>query len=248
MKGGIGYMETKKKEMTVLPVKFIGRSNEQGNIMTLKFEVPEGFSWTEGSHLHMAFNDFIGRSGPDKSKVRALSIMSHVNESFIGVTTRIQEDGSAYKRRLLDLEEGDEMLMFKVGNRMELKRVNRPLVLISMGIGMATFRPLILEYNQNAKGVNHLISLNVDSGGSFLYREKLDSLNIKGFYNHYAGSRKELYKMMDQCLESDDAIYYVVGSDAFLKKIIGYLKEKQIAESDIVIDKKPELRLKITEG
>ena len=241
-------METKKKEMTLIPVKYMARSNEQGNIMTLKFKVPEGFSWTEGSHIHLAFNDFLGKSGPDKSKVRALSIMSQVSESFIGVTTRIPEDGSAYKRRLLDLQEGDEMLMFKVGNRMELTRANRPLVLISMGVGMATFRPLILAYNQNSEGINHLTSLNVDSGDSFLYREQLDSLNIKGFNNHYAGSRQELYKMIDQYLQADDnAIYYVVGSDAFLKKIIGYLKEKQIAESDIIIDKKAELRLEIME-
>ena len=131
---------------------------------------------------------------------------------------------------------------------MELKRENRPLVLISMGIGMATYRPLILAYNQNSEGINHLTSLNVDSGYSFLYREKLDSLNIKGFNNHYAGSREELYKIIDQYLQADEnAIYYVVGSDLFLKKIIGYLKEKQIAESDIVIDKKAELRLEIME-
>ena len=233
-------MDKKLEQLKLVKLTFIEKVEETENTMTFKFEVPEGFNWTEGTHFHLAFKDFYEGEKPDKKKVRTFSIMSLEEEKYIGFTTRITKECSAYKKRLLELNPGDEMLMFKTGNRMMLRRENRPLVLISMGVGVATFRPLIKTFLQNKEGIKEVIQINIDSSENFLYKEELTRLEEEGFKNSFSPSRKDLYEQIDASIKREKPIYYVVGSDAFIKAICGYLRGQSVENGDIVIDKNPE--------
>src|SRR5699024_12122988 len=53
--------------------------------------------------------------------------------------------------------------IFKTYSNVPLKRENKNVYLLSSGVGLATFRPLILDYLNNATNVNQLHSLNIDS-------------------------------------------------------------------------------------
>jgi ferredoxin--NADP+ reductase len=227
------------KDMKIQKTKFIGKFVEAKETITFKFEIPKELSWEPGTHFHLAFTDFIKDSGPDINLVKAFSIMSTEDENYLGFTTRIKEDCSIFKKRLMELKIGDEMLIFKVGNRMELRRENRPLVFISMGVGIATFRPLIKQFKENSEGIKSITSINIDSKREFVYKNEVESVNKEMFVNHYVGSRQELYEKVDKCL-APNALYYIVGSDNFLRAIIEYLKGHSISKNNIIIDKKVE--------
>jgi ferredoxin--NADP+ reductase len=238
-------MENKLKQMQIFTVKLVSKVQVCHDILTLKFAIPENFSWTEGTHFHLALKDFKFEDNPDKSKVRTLSIISNPKEGYLGVTTRVSKNCSEYKQKLMNLVAGDEMFMFKIGARMQLKRLNRPIVLISMGVGLATMRNLIFSYNENPEAIPKLISINIDSAENKLYKEEIDALNVSNFTNLYTINRAELYSKIDECLEKYNALYYVVGSDEFLMNVTKYLLDNKVKDENIVIDKKADKRAEI---
>lgn len=68
---------------------------------------------------------------------------------------------------------GDDITFFKLGSRMGLRRSDTPIVLLSMGVGVMTMRPLIRAYKNDKSSIPSLISLNIDSAGDFVYRKEL---------------------------------------------------------------------------
>lgn len=229
------------KELNIVKVEYLESVIEAKDTVTLKFKIPDGFSWTPGMHFHLAMSNFAKGGKPDKSMVRSFSVMSLMEEGYLGLTTRITNTPSKYKKQLLTLKPSDKMLMFKTGNRMELRRENRPIVLISMGVGLATFRPLIKSFEKDRTGITNVISLNIDSSLEYVYKEEIEKITIDELVNIYCKSRKDLYneidKVLDREVSSDTPIYYIVGSDNFLKSISSYLMRKDVDVKDLVIDK-----------
>lgn len=236
-------MKTKEimEQLNLIRLDFIEAIQIAKGTFTFKFKIPEGFTWTPGTHFHLAPTDFAQGGKPDKNKVRSFSVMSLENEGYLGFTTRFVEPISAYKKQLQTMTPSANMLMFKIGNRMELRREQRPLVFISMGVGLATFRPLIKSYENDGSDITSLISINIDSSCDFVYKDEIEAIDVDGFTNDYLGSRKELYKTIDLACNMNigevKPIYYVVGSDNFLGDICNYLIEKSVDARDIVIDK-----------
>lgn len=224
-------------EIKFIPIKFIEKVAQAKDTVTLKFQVPEDFTWREGTHFHMAFKGFEQELPPNPDHVRTYSIMSLEDERYIGITTRIKGSSSDFKKRLVALAPGEEMLMFKVGSRMGLRREDRPILLISMGVGIATYRPLIKTFLDHPDGIKTLININVDAGGDAVYREEFEALEKEGFTNHFVGSRQEMYRDIDTYLQKEDWLYYAVGSDEFVKNMCDYLVGHGIEKSSIVIDK-----------
>ena len=110
-------------------IKLLKKIQETKNVYAFKFSHP-GLPWPEGTHVHLAFDGFMGNDPKDKTFVRHLSIMNLDKEPSIGFTTRISN--SPFKKRLLNLELGDTMILYKIKQQLPLRRENKDLVLISL--------------------------------------------------------------------------------------------------------------------
>ena len=225
-------------------VKIIDMKDEANGTRTYFLEKPEGFTWVEGAHTHIAMLGFDEGEKPNKNWVRHMSIMTLPEEDKIGFTTRFLNSLSEYKEKLSKLHIGDELILFKIGSMMYLRRENRPIVLLSMGVGIATMRPLIHSFVKDKMGIPEIVNINVDSSKDFIYKAELDDMANMYYQNYWLGSRNEFYETLDKISEKTDAIYYVVGSDGFIKDVIKFLKNKMINENSILIDKKEEMRAK----
>lgn len=231
-------MRKSLREIEFTDVELVEKSKVAKDTMTFKFKVPENQVWSEGTHMQLAFEDYTTGIFENKNKVHTISIMSLNEEGYLGITTRIRQGGSYFKRRLSKLKAGDKMLIFKVGSRMGLRRENRPIVLISMGVGLATFRPLIKAFEKDSTGITTLVNINIDSNKSFIYHDEITSIKNKNFENHFVSSRNEFNKAISTTVSTHkDGLYYVVGSDEFVKHLCDYLIVKSIAKGSIVIDK-----------
>jgi ferredoxin-NADP reductase len=217
-------------------LKIVDIREEAEQTKTYLLEKPADFNWEEGSHTHIALNGYDDNEIPDKSLVRHMSIMTLDTENRIGFTTRIPESGSEYKRRLAKLNVGDELIVFKLGSRMRLRRENREIVLLSMGVGIATMRPLIVSYLNNQSDIPHLTNINVDS--NTIFQTELDLLKNSFYTNYWTKSRVQFYQTLTEVMKNDNSIYYIVGSDTFLRTIIKKLKANNVSVEDIMIDKK----------
>ena len=221
-------------------LKIIDIINEAKGTKTYYFEKPENLTWEPGSSIHMGLIGFDEGEKPNKSLVRHMSIMTLSNENKIGITTRIPGSSSEFKNNLSKLNVGDEAVFFKVSSKMPLKRCNRPIILLSMGVGLASMRPIIHTLLSDKSDLPYLINVNVDSSNDFIFKEELDKFVDENYKNYWLNSRKAFYELLDELTQTENSIYYIVGSYDFVKNTIQTLKAKNVRVEDIVIDKREE--------
>lgn len=210
---------------------------ESPEVKTYLLDCPEDFTWEEGSHTHFALEGFNAGEKPNRSLIRHMSISTLPQSNSIGITTRIREQCSEFKTILRNLEVGNEVAIFKTHSNVPLKREDKNVYLLSSGVGLATFRPLVLEYFERADNVNQIHSLNIDSSKDFLFTNIFESAPDKKFTSQFVDNRKDYYEELKNLAADKDGLFYVVGSDEFLVQNIEVLREQGIKPEQIMLDK-----------
>jgi len=211
---------------------------ETPEIKTYLLDCPEDFTWEEGSHTHFALEGFNAGDKPNRSLIRHMSISTLPHENAIGISTRIREQCTEFKSILRNLEVGHEVAIFKTHSNIPLKREDKNVYLLSSGVGLATFRPLVLEYFERADNVNQIHSLNIDSSKDFLFTNIFKSTPVKKFTAQFVDNRKDYYEQVKNLATDKDGLFYVVGSDEFLVQNIEVLREQGIKPEQIMLDKR----------
>ncbi|TWT06534.1 FAD-dependent oxidoreductase [Planococcus sp. CPCC 101016] len=211
---------------------------ETPEVRTYLLDRPEDFIWQEGSHTHFALEGFNAGEKPNRGLIRHMSISTLPHENSIGITTRIKEQCSEFKAVLRNLEIGDEVAIFKTHSNVPLKREDKNVYLLSSGVGLATFRPLVLDYLEHADNVNQIHSLNIDSSKDFLFTNVFESAPDKKFISQFVDNRKDYYAEVENLAADKEGLFYVVGSDEFLMHNIKVLREQGIKPEQIVLDKR----------
>lgn len=211
--------------------------DETPEVKTYLLDCPEGFTWEEGAFTHLGLKGFNEGDKPNKALVRHMSISTVPEEKAIGITTRIRKLCSEYKSILRTLEVGSEVALFKTRTNVPLKRENNHIYLLSSGVGLATFRPLVLEYFKRPDNIHHVHSLNIDSTKDFLFTNIFKSSPDKNFTAQFVDHRQDYYKHVKKLAEDKTGIFYIVGSDEFLVQNIEVLREQGIKPEQIMLDK-----------
>ncbi|REB11623.1 dihydropteridine reductase [Sporosarcina sp. BI001-red] len=213
---------------------------ETPEVKTYLLDCPEDFTWEEGSHTHFALEGFNAGEKPNRSLIRHMSISTLPHEKSIGITTRIKEQCSEFKTILRNLGVGDEVAIFKTHSNVPLKREDKNVYLLSSGVGLATFRPLVLDYFERADNVNQIHSLNIDSSKDFLFTTVFESTPDKKFTSQFVDNRNDYYEEVKRLASDKDGLFYVVGSDEFLMQNIEVLREQGVEPEQIMLDKHEE--------
>ncbi len=216
---------------------------ETPEVKTYMVDCPDSLTWVEGAHIHLALEGFNAGDKPNRSLIRHMSISTLPHEDSIGITTRIREQCSKFKTILRNLEVGDEVAIFKIHSNVPLKRENKNVYLLSAGVGLATFRPLVLDYFKRADDVKQIHSLNIDSSNDFLFNNIFESAPEKKFTAQFVNNRGDYYEEVKKLAADSNGIFYVVGSDEFLKENIEILIARGIKPDQIMLDKHEKQRL-----
>ncbi|KAB7672073.1 dihydropteridine reductase [Bacillus sp. B1-b2] len=211
---------------------------ETPEVRTYLLDCPKDFTWEGGSHTHFALEGFNAGDKPIRSLIRHMSISTLPHENAIGITTRIKEQCSEFKSTLSNHELGKEVAIFKTHSNIPLKREDKNVYLLSSGVGLATFRPLVLEYFECDDNVNQIHSLNVDSTKDYLFTNIFKSTPDKKFTAQFVDSRKEYYEEVKNLASDKNGHFYIVGSDEFLVQNIEVLREQGIKPEQIMLDKR----------
>ena len=223
--------------MKIYWTKITRMIDETDEIKTFLLDCPEDFSWEEGAHTHFALKGFNAGERPNRSLVRHMSISTLPSEKSIGITTRIRENCSEFKSILRTYENGQEVALFKTHSNVPLKREDKNIYLLSSGVGLATFRPLVLEYFKRPDGIRHVHSLNIDSGRQYLFTDIFKSSSDKKFTSQFVDNRVDYYREVEKLASDQDGLFYVVGSDEFLLQNIDLLRMNGIKADQIILDK-----------
>lgn len=214
--------------------------DEANGVKSYYFEKPAELDWLEGAHVHIGHIGYDEGELPNKALIRHMSITTLPSENKLGFTTKVPGSNSQFKLRLSELKIGDEIIFFKFGSRMYLRRMNRPLILLSMGVGMSTIRPMLLAYVKDPSDISCLINVNVNSTGEFLFRDEFDPHTNENYHNYWLESRMDYTNLVNNLADKEEAIFYIVGSDDFMKDTIKLLNSKGVRNEDIILDRKEE--------
>lgn len=218
----------------------LGQHEVAPGIVQLTFAIPQGLTWQEGAHLHLAFPDAFTDHGRNPAGIRHMSITTLPKEGHLALLTRMHAE-SPFKRRLVALNIGDPMRLYDISSRMTLQRSQRPLHFWSMGVGLATVRPLLLTWRGDPSGIPSLHSHHVDAHGSLLFSDEFTARPGEALTHNPCNSRRALLAQLEAS-PGQDALHYLVGSDAFLKDLSGALLARGVPEEHLFIDKKPHVR------
>lgn len=211
--------------------------DETPEVKTFLLDCPQDFTWEEGAHTHFALKGFNAEEKPNRSLIRHMSISTLPHEQSIGITTRIREKCSEFKTILKTINVGDEVAIFKTSSNVPLKREGKKVYLLSSGVGLATFRPLVLDYFKRADDVSGVHSLNIDSSTDYLFTDIFTSAADKEFTAMFVDNRKDYYDEVKKLAADKEGIFYVVGSDEFLLQNIEVLRNEGIQDEQMMLDK-----------
>lgn len=229
------------------PVRLLETKELGGAVRVYYFEKPEGLSWREAEHIHLALPGFDAGETRDKGLVHHLSIVTLPEEGRVGFVTRLDSSDSRYKRALERMKPGDTACLFKPGNLLALRRDGRPVALLAMGVAADVLRPLALRLSQSGEGVPSLTALLAERGADWPFREEILALRAPGLSIRCLPDRESYMAALRALDLPGNTLYLTVGSDPFIGGCVRALMEKGIALADIVIDLKEEKRLALLE-
>lgn len=149
-----------------------------------------------------------------------MSISTLPNEQTVGITTRIRELCSEFKSILRNLEVGDKVALFKIHSNVPLKRQNRNIYLLSSGVGLATFRPLVLSYWERPDNISRIHSLNIDSTKDYLFTDIFESAPVKNFTSQYVDNRKDYYEEVKNLPPIETVCFMLSAATSLLCKTL----------------------------
>lgn len=208
-------------------------------INTYYFDRPDDYTWQEGEHIHFAFPDFRDGAKPNRARVRHMSIASLPDEDQIMITTRMNAE-SPFKNALLDMPADYEMALFNPSCKINLRRQNKQLICLTMGVGIAAFRPLILAHAADPTDIQSIKLLCVAKAGEEVYRKELEQYSSESREIDWIYSRQDFHESV--ATMPTDAIYYLVGSDAFIQENLRNLLGRGVEAQNIVLDLRDDLR------
>ena len=229
-------------------VELMEKIDSGDNRVTLYFNVPEGFTWEPSAHISLALEGYDENGEFHKDCVRKFSINTLMEENKIGITTRTDSSDSEYKKRIAKMQPGEKCTIIESGCRLPIRRENRGIVFISMGVGMSTVRPLINAIIKDSEKITSVTNICVNKTENYLYKDELGAADHTMCNSRFCHHRTDLRETIDSLNEVDKKIFYVVGSREFVQNMVVLLKEHGVAKEDIMIDKKPGILDGLYEG
>lgn len=198
--------------------------------------------WKEGDHVNLYLWDQEGK----EAGRRKLSFATVASEHRMRFTTRIREPISDYKKALHQMKVGDFAEISPPRGHFSLRREDRPILILSNGVGIATTRALVKAFEMDQTGIGRLTQLNVDQSGR-IYEDEFDALSnmtspANGFRSVYTSNRQDFYQEIDVEIRNllfgsgRMPLYYLVGSYDFVTALVEYLISQGFEERDIMTD------------
>ena len=218
-------------QMQKFKIKLRKTTKVDGDYYIFDFEKPEDMIFKEGQYgvFYHIDKDVEGR------KMRAFSIASCFDENCILTAMKITDDPSDFKKKMLDLEEGSEMLFVGPTGKFTLEEDHNA-VFIAGGIGITPIRGLIrqmelLGYDKTCE----LIYSEADE--IYPFKEDFDSIEFINSHYEYTikGTTDRILEMSSKY--QNESYYYVSGSPGFITAIKEQLVSNGILNDHIKFDR-----------
>ena len=218
--------EMKRSVLTLINKEKVG-----DDYFVFNFEMPIGLTYKEGQYgaFKHVDKDIEGR------KVRAFSYASASNEKVFKIGTKIVENPSDFKAKMLDLKPGDTMTVDGPLGDFTLEE-NENSVFLAAGIGITPIRSLLMRMKE----------IDYKKEATLVYAEhrqfycftddfsKMSNVFVK--YEKTGADMKATALSMGSKYKND-AYYYISGNPGYVTAINTILQDAGVDQKNIKFDK-----------
>lgn len=222
-----------------MKLKFVRKEKVVGDIISFIFEPEEPITWEPGQYMHYLLPH---EDEDDRGHERWFTNSAAPFEGHIVISTRINEQGSSFKKALNALQPGDEIEADGPEGDFVLEDLDRNYIFVAGGIGITPFRSIL--YDAYNKGLKLKVTLLFATRNQDIpFKDELEQFatnnpNIKIEYIVDPQSiDKELLK--DRINAIDDPIVYVSGPKPMVKDFAQQLAEIGLSKENIKTDDFP---------
>lgn len=218
-------------------IVFKSMVKETEDLYSFIFEKPEGFKWEAGEHAIFRNSEF---NAEGEKNFRIFSFASIVEEDFLMFSTRISENSSEYKKKLLELKAGDKITVENPSGNFKIENFEKPILIMAGGIGITPVRSLLKQMDLNGINPKKLKVLYSDDRGEFAFEDTLKEINGK-----YDGLEFVFISDRDKFMEEieifskqmmNDADYFISGTPGMnrviTEKLLSFGVEKTSIKTD----------------
>lgn len=218
----------KRWETSIIAVE-----NPYEDYFVVKMKRPAGFQWMPGQHaiFSLPYKGLQGR------RWRVFSIASTPEEDLLIIGTRVKEQASDFKRKLISMEKGDSIFLRGAFGKFTVQLKEESLLMIARGVGITPIRSLALHLK---KDYPERITIIYESSEYHLFYKELEAISDENnnIRLHLVTRNEETMDLMNNCiLNSNKPIKCLLsGNPRFVKHTKEALIQKGIPKGKIFRD------------
>lgn len=240
------YIVSCKQKLTL---SLVEKKELAASIYEFSFKPDEKLLYHPGQYLEWT----LGHSKSDGRGVRRyFTISSSPTEDEIKLTIKAMENGSSFKKHLIEMKKGDQMYASSLGGEFTLpQNRDEKLVFIAGGIGLTPFRSMIKYLIDNKYKTDIVFFYACSVGNEFVYQDLFaqaeKELGIKVIYvvtnaknvpPNWKGKTGYINEEMMKAEVPDymERMFYLSGPDSMVQSYKKLLKGLNVKNGRIVTD------------
>lgn len=213
---------------------YIGKTHLASDIWEFRFRRPEGYQYIPGQYAAFAFVQLLA---DPRGQSRVMSLTSCLDDTHLAFVTRIPERPSPFKRRLAELEKGDELIIdTALGDLILPRSADTPLVFVAGGIGMASYISMLQHLKKTGeKRTVHMLYA-VRAREEKLFGDLLAQFPFTSYEEYVSPNRLHAEAILRTPQDEPAALYYLSGTERFVEELRADLLATGLSDTQIVFD------------
>jgi len=215
----------------------VDKVEETADVISFVFEPAEPISWQAGQFVYYKLDHpQVDNRGP----IRHFTIATSPSEKRIMLTTKFASDRvSSFKQALRNLPLGAQIDIFSVEGKFVVKNPAQKYVFIAGGIGITPFRSILFDLDDK-DSLNKVILLYFNRSQKIVFKNQLDGLAAKNSglkINYIVNPESFNPDLVGKFISNfGDFVFYISGSENFVKEIKNNLLKMDVKRSAIKSD------------
>ena len=217
-----------------MELTFLGKKQETRDVFTFYFKPPQKTEWEPGQFLIY----FLKHENEDvRGKMRFFTISNPPFLENLSITTRINPQGSSFKKALMDLKEGDKIEARTPEGNFVVEDYSGKYVFIAGGIGITPFHSILSQLNHDGQNLD-ITLLYSNKGDDFVFKDEFDQIqkNLSNLKIKYILGRITKDTINENVKDIGNSIFYLSGPNSMVEGLAKVLEEMGIDQRQLRTD------------
>lgn len=219
-------VEMTRSILTLIDVEKVG-----DDYYIFNFEMPQGIVFKEGQYgaFKHVDKEIEGR------KLRAFSYASGSKESVFKVGTKIGENPSDFKAKMLELNKGDKMTVDGPMGDFLLEEDHNA-IFLAAGIGITPMRGFVKQI-ESINYTKEAILIHAEHRQFYPFKDEFDKVDFLEVKYEKTGENMKSTAALMGAKFKNDAYYYVSGNPGYVSAVTSILQGEGVDSKQIKFDK-----------